>query len=226
MLEKFGYFKTTDPQLLGFKFGNWGSRPYEYFWVAFVESVSGKDVFDLGTGMPSEHTWNEFVKESLKPKSYLGIDMDLRLKTEEINEPNHKVLWMNATKIELPNNSIDVITSISTFEHIDNFEDFKQIMRECNRVLRPGGKMIITLDEYHDCNRTDALPWNELERARKRIGMTTPGRSYGIIDFAEDTKELFVPCGTPPVKANADPWLLYSPTYNDCISYGVFEVIK
>lgn len=226
MINKFGYFKATDPQLLGLRFGNCGSRPYEYFWVTYVESVAGKDVFDLGTGVPSEHTWNEHVKINLKPSSYLGVDLDPRLKNEEINEPNHKMLWMNANNIDLPDNSIDVITSISTFEHIGDFDDFKQVMKECNHVLRPGGKMIVTLDEYHDYKRTDALLWNELEKARKRAGIFTEDRSYGICDFALDISEFFTPCGIPPVKNNADPDVLFSQTYNDCVSFGVFEVKK
>lgn len=224
-VEKFGYFKTTDTQLHGIKYGNWGSRPYEYFWAACVEDYSGKDVFDFGTGVPSEHTWNEFVM-SFGAKSYFGIDLDPRLKDEEINEPNRKMKCMNGTKLELPDNSFDLALSISSFEHIDDFSDFKKVMSEINRVLRPGGKMIVTLDEYHDCYRTDALPWNELEKAKKRLGIITHGRSYGICDFAQDIKEWFKPLGIPPVKQNAQQDILYSQVYNDCVSYGVFEVIK
>lgn len=228
MLSKFGYFKTTDPQLHGLRFGNWGSRPFEYFWVACVEEFAGKDVFDFGTGVPSEHNWNEYVRDNLLARSYFGIDLDPRLQVEQIDEPNHKMKCMNGTKLDLPDNSFDLITSISSFEHVDDFEDFKKVISECARILRPGGKMIVTLDEYHDCYRTDALPWNELEKARKRIGMTTSGRSYGICDFAVDISPWFKPSGdeSVPVKKNADPNMLYSQVYNDCVSYGVFEVIK
>lgn len=225
-MKKFGYFMPSDPQLPGLRFGNWGSRPFEYFWVASVESVKDKDVFDFGTGVPSEHNWNEFTRDVLHPKSYFGIDMDPRLKDEEINEPNHKMICMNATDIKLPDNSIDVVTAISTFEHIDDFNDFLKVVQECHRILRPGGKMVVTLDEYHDYTRTDALPWNELEKAKKRLGMVTTGRSYGICDFANDIKEFFTPLEEPPVKKNADMSLLYSHMYNDCVSYGVFQVKK
>lgn len=225
-MKLFGYFTSQDAQLPGIKYGNWGSRPYEYFWAAAVEDICGKDVFDFGTGLPSEHTWHEFVKESLKPKSYFGIDMDSRLKLEEINEPNHKVMCIDGRNLPLADNACDIVFSISSFEHIDDFSDFRKVMSELHRILRPGGKMIVTLDEYHDCYRTDALPWNELEKARKRIGMTTVGRSYGICDFAKDIEEWFLPLAEPPVKSNAEQSILYSQLYNDCVSYGVFEVKK
>lgn len=225
-MKKFGYFQTTDPQMPGIKYGNWGSRPFEYFWCAVVETVKGKDVLDIGTGLPSEHTWHEFVRDNLDPKSYLGIDFDSRLKNEEINTPNHKVLWMDASKLDLPDNSIDLIFSISTFEHIDNIEMFNNVMAECHRVLRPGGKMVLTLDEYWDWKRQDCLPWNELERAWVRSGKNFGTLSFGMVDFVKDVEKIFKPVDTVVNKINADKNVLYSPEYNDCVSYGVFEVIK
>lgn len=225
-MEKFGYFKPHDPQLPGIKFGNWGSRPYEYLWVCCAETYHNKDVLDIGTGLPSEHNWHEYVRDNLEAKSYLGIDFDSRLKNEEVITENHKVIWMDATNLQLSDNSIDLITSISTFEHIEDMKLFQLIMKEAHRVLRPSGKMVVTLDEYWDWKRQDCLPWNELERARIRSGVKTSGRSYGICDFAADIGEWFEPDGTPPVKNNADNSMLYSPTYNDCVSYGVFKVKK
>lgn len=225
-MEKFGYFKATDPQLPGLKFGNWGSRPFEYLWASCVENVEGLDVLDIGTGLPSEHNWHEHVRDTLKPKSYLGIDFDSRLKNEQVETENHKVLWMDASSLQLSDNSIDLVFSISTFEHIDNFDLFKSIMKETARVMRPGAKMVLTLDEYWDHKERNCLPWNELERARVRSGIKTEGVSYGMIDFAQDISEWFEPCGEVHTKRNADNSLLYSPVYNDCVSYGVFKVKK
>lgn len=225
-MEKFGYFKPHDPQLPGIRYGNWGSCPYEYMWAACVEPVSGKRVLDIGTGLPSEHNWHEFVRDQLKPEFYLGIDLDSRLKNEEIDTPNHKVLWMDATELDLPDDSMDLIMSISTFEHVDDMYKFRQLMKEAHRVTKPGGKMVVTLDEFWDYRDHNCLPWNELEKARVRAGLRTHDRSYGICDFAEDIEEWWTPCGTVPVKQNADGSMLYSPVYNDCVSYGVFEAKK
>lgn len=226
-MKKFGYFRKSDAQISGIKYGNWGSRPYEYFWAATVESLAGKDLFDFGTGLPSEHNWHEFVRQHCEPKSYFGIDLDSRLKLEEINEPNHKVLCLNGKNLPNESNSIDIVISISSFEHIDNFDDFKQIMKEMHRILRPGGKMIVTLDEFHDVFRTNCLPWNELEKARVRSGLTTPGRAYQMQDFASDISDLFSPCEEIETRENAAiEDYVYSHEYNDIVSYGVFEVKK
>ncbi len=225
-MNKFGYFKPTDPMIHGIRYGNWGSRPYEYCWAANVVPVENLKVLDIGTGLPSEHTWHNYVRENLKPASYLGIDLDARLKNEEINEENHKVLWMNATELKLEDNSIDLIFSISTFEHIDDLEVFDKVMKELHRVLKPGGMMVLTLDEFWKHNVQNCLPWNELEKARIRAGKLTHGRSYGICDFSEDIAQWFEPTETPPVKQDCDSSMLYSPVYNDCVSYGVFRVKK
>lgn len=225
-VKKFGYFLPTDMQISGIKFGNWGSRPYEYFWAAVVEDVQGKDVLDIGTGTPTEHNWHEFVEKMLQPKSYLGIDFDSRLKDDFVIKDNHRVVYMDASNLSLPDNSIDVVYSISTFEHVDNVEIFDKIIRECHRVLRPNGKMIVTLDEYWDCNDKKCLPWNELERAYVRTGKRFTERSYGMHDFSHSIKDIFKPLDAIPLKQNADGNLLYSSEYNDCISYGIFEVLK
>lgn len=225
-MEKFGYFKPHDPQIHGIRYGNWGSRPYEYCWASNIVPLEGKDILDIGTGLPSEHNWHRWVFEMLKPKSYLGIDLDDRLKSEEFHEENHKVIWMDATDLQVEDNSMDVILSISTFEHVDDMYKFRQLMKEAHRVLRPEGQMVVTLDEFWDWKDQSCLPWNELEKARIRAGLKTIDRSYGICDFAEDISEWFEPMGTVPVKQNADSSMLYSPTYNDCVSYGVFKVKK
>lgn len=226
MTNKFGYFKEEDPQLPGLKFGNWGSRPFEYFWASFVEDFAGVNVVDIGVGLPSEHDWHEFVRDSLKPQSYLGIDLDARLKDEEIHEPSHRVMYMNAKNIDLADNSTDLVLSLSTFEHFENVEDFNAVIAECFRILRPQGKLVVTLDEYWDKNKTDCLPWNELERAWVRTGRKFNGVSFGMVDFAKDISKWFSPVGEVALKANADQKLLNNQTYNVCVSHGVFEVNK
>ena len=47
----------------------------------------------------------------------------------------------NAENINLPNNSIDLITSFETIEHLNNPKAF---LFECNRILSPNGTLIIS----------------------------------------------------------------------------------
>jgi len=45
----------------------------------------------------------------------------------------------------IPNNSVDLIVSISALEHNETINDVKQVVQELLRTLKPGGKMLVTL---------------------------------------------------------------------------------
>lgn len=50
----------------------------------------------------------------------------------------------------IPDNSVDLIVSISALEHNAKIDDIKKIISELQRVLKPAGKMIITLPASPD----------------------------------------------------------------------------
>jgi len=54
----------------------------------------------------------------------------------------------DARRTRLPDSSIDFVSSTSTFEHIPA-EDIKRILKECYRILKPGGIMSCIID-YQD----------------------------------------------------------------------------
>jgi SAM-dependent methyltransferase len=56
----------------------------------------------------------------------------------------------DARKLALRSNSVDLIISTSTLDHMDGAADLENALRELYRVLRPGGRMALTLDN----------PWN------------------------------------------------------------------
>ena len=235
-LEPFGYFKTTDPKLDGLRYGNWGSRPYEYMWASKIVSVKDKDVLDLGTGMPSDHNWHQFVREYLEPTSYVGIDINERMKQEEINEPSHKMLWMDMTDLKFPDQTFDVVYSLSTYEHIPVAEQFFKAMEETHRVMKPEGILVVTLDEIWNTllkpEECICSTWNDLERDLvKKNQLRDHGiqfanfvsPSFGIEQFSDLVKQWFKPVTEPPVKQNAQQGLLYSREYNSVVSHGVYQ---
>jgi ubiquinone/menaquinone biosynthesis C-methylase UbiE len=230
-LEPFGYFKPTDPVLNGLRRGNWGSREFEYMWASKIVSVKDKDVLDLGTGMPSDHNWHQFVREYLEPTSYVGIDINERMKQEEINEPSHKMLWMDMTDLKFPDQTFDVVYSLSTYEHIPVAEQFFKAMEETHRVMKPGGILVVTLDEIWNTllkpEQCICSTWNDLERdlVKKNCVDTIKGVSFGIEDFTDLVKQWFKPVTEPPVKQNAQQGLLYSREYNSVVSHGVYQKI-
>ena len=46
-------------------------------------------------------------------------------------------------QIQFPDNHFDIIFSICVIEHIDNYEE---VLQECLRILKPGGRIIFTVD--------------------------------------------------------------------------------
>lgn len=233
LINNFGYFKPTDPCIDGIKFGNWGSRPYEYFWAASITDIKDKKVLDLGTGLPSEHNWYKFALDNLQPSHYHGIDFDSRMHNEPIDEHNCKMCWMDMSDLKIDDNSIDIIYSISTFEHIDNVETFMKCIKEANRVLKKEAVMVVTLDELWNTFNNDPIhsAWNELEKALRRDRKIYHiNHSFGMKDFIELVSEYFEPVfeddETAPQQINSQSDLLYSPLWNSKVSHGVFKVKK
>ena len=56
----------------------------------------------------------------------------------------------DARSLALASDSVDLIVSTSTLDHMDDAGDLERALRELYRVLRPGGRMALTLDN----------PWN------------------------------------------------------------------
>jgi SAM-dependent methyltransferase len=116
------------------------------------------DVLEVGSldvnGNPRHH----FSDRNRFP-SYVGIDMragpavDIVMKCDDLN---------------FPDNSFDVVVDMERLEHDDNFW---QSYREINRVMRPGGHVIITtrswggfIPHFHPSDY-----WRFLDRGLQRL---------------------------------------------------------
>ncbi|MCE9647502.1 MAG: class I SAM-dependent methyltransferase [Chloroflexi bacterium] len=76
-----------------------------------------------------------------------------------------------ATLNEIPDGSVDLVVSISALEHNKNIEDVKAIIEELLRILKPGGKMLITLpaSDKSDWFHEPAYSWCFTEATLKYI---------------------------------------------------------
>jgi SAM-dependent methyltransferase len=245
--KQIGMFTQQDPMLDGLTWGNWGSRPYEYYWASTVVSVEHKNVLDLGMGLPSGHTWFSYVVNILKPKHYTGIDIDDRIKNEIVHNDLYDLLWMDMSKLAFNDDVFDIVYCISTFEHIP-YDTFMKCIQEAYRVLKNDGVLVITLDEQYDKNKsiTHDNSWNILEQSLiDQTLFTREHITFGLPLFLTLIQNYFVPVNDDIVvdgqkniifskttgqlyyqRVNRDSRILHSPEiYNSCVSYAVLKKV-
>jgi 2-polyprenyl-3-methyl-5-hydroxy-6-metoxy-1,4-benzoquinol methylase len=117
---------------------------------AFASSlVRGLNVLDIASG---EGYGSEIL--SRFASSVIGVDIDqasIEHASEVYVRDNLSYRKGSCTEIPVTNNSVDVIVSFETIEHIKNHDS---MMAEIKRVLKPGGLLIISSPERKIYNET------------------------------------------------------------------------
>ena len=127
-----------------------GEMVYEHWhrYLLAQRYVAGRRVLDAASG--------EGYGSSLlagKAASVVGVDVSpeaTRHASEKYAAANLRFVTASVAQIPLPDASFDVIVSFETIEHMTEHEEF---MHEINRLLAPGGMLIISSPnrpEYSD----------------------------------------------------------------------------
>ena len=95
-----------------------------------VSNYAKGKILDVGCGnKPYESLFNT------NKENYIGCDV--------VQSSENKVdVLCKATDIKLESNSFDTVFSTQVMEHVDNSD---AMMKECNRVLKPGGAFILSV---------------------------------------------------------------------------------
>jgi len=93
--------------------------------------ISGKNILEVGCDLQGEFL--KYLTSQRQLDNAVGVNICLS-KNEKYDD--YSLLRADARSLPFPNYSFDLITSISAFEHI---EDFEIALAEMYRVLRPGG---------------------------------------------------------------------------------------
>lgn len=82
----------------------------------------------------------------------------------QLGGSNHSMIYIRAVAehIPLPDNSMDIITSINNFDHVHSPS---QSAAEIHRVLKPGGKLLIIVEIHDEARKCEpnAFDWSLLK---------------------------------------------------------------
>jgi SAM-dependent methyltransferase len=137
-----------------------------------------------------------------------------------------------ARLVDIPDNSVDLVVSISSLEH-NTPDNLSIVLKELNRVLKPGGVLIATLaaalekDWYH----IPSSSWCYTEKTLKRLFKFAPdvpsnyGDFYELLKSVRANKELKEGLSFQYFLGgkNGMPWGKWNPVY---LPVGVVKVKK
>ena len=185
------------------KAGDAGENPWSFDIDSYIEwrtadlrrqlrtfrtDLTGLDVLDFGCGGGALTA----LVAQLGVKDIIGIDVEpksieiARARLERLRLPVQPqfVLASNASTIDLPNASVDVILCFDTVEHILEYE---KIMREWRRVLRANGRVFIWWCPWchpygHHVESLIPLPWAHVVFP-EHVLTATCARIYDLPEF-------------------------------------------
>ena len=126
----------------------------------------GLDVLDIACG---EGYGSAFLAQTAR--SVVGVDVDqatVAHASASYAEPNLRFLEGDARRIPLPDACVDAVVSFETIEHLYEHDIF---LAEVRRVLRPGGRFVVSSPERDVYSPADAAanPYHVRELTRAEL---------------------------------------------------------
>jgi SAM-dependent methyltransferase len=166
--------------------GHLGQVEFEHLHRYFFarEFCRGKDVLDVAAG---EGYGSAYLAQTAK--SVVGIELSPKAvehATASYKRDNIRFHQGDARHLALPDASFDVVTSFETIEHFFAQEEF---LNEVCRVLRPGGKLIISSpdSDIYSYTGSSVNPFHVKELTRQEFGELLKARFAHCHLYAQRT---------------------------------------
>lgn len=130
---------------------NDGASFFRYFEGSLSpKDITGKSLLDLGCGYGGR---TAFYLLKGDPAKIVGLETTvekIHIATNSVDKlcPDQRISFQVGVGEELPfeNSSFDLIFSYDVFEHV---QDLPKVLKECVRVLKPGGKVYALFPPYY-----------------------------------------------------------------------------
>lgn len=126
------------PKKRGF---GWTFRPYEYAFALSYIDFKSDIIVDAGCGF--NYPFKKYLAIYSKNMVY-SIDVDPHCISEKPFS-NLKFILSSISTMPFHNSSVTNIVCISVLEHVEH-PVLCSFIEECFRILKPGGKLIVTVD--------------------------------------------------------------------------------
>jgi tRNA (uracil-5-)-methyltransferase TRM9 len=160
--------------------------------------MSGDKVLDIGCG--NGRFYDSFTANDV---DYTGIDNSANLLKIAIKEhPDARFLIASALNLPFSDGVFDAVYSIAVLHHMPSDDLRKDFIEEARRVLKPGGKMVMTVWDMSSKQEKEKKPFNIFGLFAQRLDkgdMFIPW--YGAQDCyfhsfkMEEFKSLMEDCG-------------------------------
>jgi 2-polyprenyl-3-methyl-5-hydroxy-6-metoxy-1,4-benzoquinol methylase len=151
-----------------------------------VDVACGPGTF-MGTLPPATHS--------------VGVDISepqINYARQHYTSSNRSFKTMQPGLLDFPDASTDIATSIELIEHISKDEAVR-LLRECHRILKPGGKMVITTPNY-------AFLWPVIELVLNKLGKVSYDEQHITKYTPDKLRQLLADAGFTTVKVETCLW--------------------
>jgi SAM-dependent methyltransferase len=141
--------------------------------LALVEAWVGEPTGSwLKTDLYEERSPHRSMLEHLPSATWLGCDLSPEVLARAAARTPLSGVACDVRALPFANRSLDGVLSTSTLDHFARADDLGSALAELHRVLRPGGRLVLTLDN----------PRNPLIRLRNALPATL-ARATGLSPF-------------------------------------------